>query len=51
MAPLVASGAARAPAMNAPGCSPNAAISKTIANSSVATTPPIIPRITSASRL
>ena len=37
--------------MNAPGCSPYAATSKTIASSSVATTPPIMPRIRSASRL
>ena len=33
---------ARAEAMNAPGWSPKRAISKTWANSSVATTPPII---------
>ena len=38
-------------AMNAPGTSPYAATWNTCASSSVATTPPIIPRISSASRL
>ena len=45
------SGPASAADMNAPGWSPCAAISKTSARSSVATTPPIIARMTSASRL
>ena len=38
-------------AMNAPGTSPYAATWNTWASSSVATTPPIMPRIRSASRL
>jgi hypothetical protein len=44
-------GPARAADTKAPGWSPNRANSKTSARSSVATTPPIIARISSASRL
>ena len=45
------SGTASTAATNAPGWSPCAANSNASASSSVSTTPPIIPRITSASRL